>query len=349
MTSSIKAPGTLAEMQKNQGSARKDVVKTEHYFVYAGVRYHFVCWQPAQQLAAERRPLVLLHGFAQSTESWDEIASVLAPIQRVYALDFVGHGKSDQPVDTQPYALQTQAQVLVAFLNYLAGVSVAEAAAYQVELPAAIAKRSLSSHFTREVYSLHAQLPLAPVVAGYSMGGRIALTAAGWSPYSFAALLLEGVGLGPATQAQRTAAAQRDAENAARIRITGVEAFMEEWAQLPLFASQHSLPAPIQACLRAGRLSNSAEALACTFEGAGQHCMPDREVALDVLRSTPFPLSYIAGHQDSKYRKVAEELKQAALPIKVEVVEGAGHSVHLEAPLAFAHQLQNLVFLAEKS
>ena len=42
-------------------------------------------------------PLVLLHGFAQSADVWDEVASRLACKRPVHALDFVGQGESERP------------------------------------------------------------------------------------------------------------------------------------------------------------------------------------------------------------------------------------------------------------
>lgn len=251
-------------------------------------------------------PLVLVHGFAQSAASWEEVAATLATDRSVYALDLVGHGASDCPDDASTYALDAQAEALLAFLT---------------------------------------EIPGRPAVVGYSMGGRVALAAVTRDPRAFAAsaraLILEAAGLGPASPEERDAAAARDAANAANLRADGVSAFMDVWERLPLFATQRDLPAAIRARLRAGRLDNDAEVLARTFEHAGQHAMPSRERALEALatlRELGLPVLYLAGERDAKYAALAAELAAANL-CTTSIVPGAGHNVHLEAPATFAQEL----------
>lgn len=251
-------------------------------------------------------PLVLVHGFAQSAASWDEVAELLARDRTVYALDLVGHGRSDRPDDPHAYALEAQAEALLAFLN---AVSDGE----------------------------DGRRACKPAVVGYSMGGRVALAAAVRDPGAFGALILESAGLGPTTSAERATSAERDATQAARLRADGLSAFMDVWERLPLFASQRDLPTAARKRLRAGRLSNDAEALARTFEGAGQHAMPARTealTALAVLREGGAPVLYVAGERDAKYRALADSLA-ASNVCETRIVEGAGHSIHLEAPAAF--------------
>lgn len=273
------------------------------FWEHGGVRYGVRRWTDAGDAGA---PLVLVHGFAQSAASWDEIAANLATDRSVYALDLVGHGVSDCPDDASAYALDAQAEALLAFL---------------------------------------AEIPGRPAVVGYSMGGRVALAAATREPRAFTAgaraLVLEAAGLGPASPEERGAATARDAANAAKLRASGVPAFMDVWERLPLFATQRDLPAATRACLRAGRLDNDAEALARTFEHAGQHAMPSRErtlKALATLRASGLPVLYLAGERDAKYAALAAELAAANL-CTTTIVPDAGHNVHLEAPAAFAQEL----------
>lgn len=63
------------------------------------------------------RPLVLLHGFSGSAQSWDPIWEALAARSRVFAYDQRGHGGSDKPEG--PYRIQDFADDLLAFLNYM--------------------------------------------------------------------------------------------------------------------------------------------------------------------------------------------------------------------------------------
>lgn len=298
----------VSEAERFEGSTRHN-----------GVRLRFVRWgsgPSARELSTDgcggpgaskrQPPLVLLHGFAQSAETWAQAAPSLARFRAVYALDLVGHGESDRPVQSSAYSLDAQVEALFAFMGELA----AEAA--------------------------------KPIVAGYSMGGRVALAAALRDPSRFGALALESAGLGPQSRVDREASLAADAERARRLRAHGVRPFMDDWARLPLFETQARLPEAVRDRLRAGRLANDPEALARTFEGAGQHAMPDRARVLEALPRFPFPVLYLCGALDAKYRAVGEELArlEGASNIAVETVAGAGHNVHVEQPDRFARLLE---------
>ncbi len=276
--------------------------------------------------ACASRPFVLLHGFAQSARSWDDVAARLAPWRPVYALDFVGHGESERPCDPAAYDMDAACGALLAFLRYVQDENVG----------------------------------CAPCVVGYSMGGRMALAAAARalpSGLPFGALVLESAGLGPASPAEREEAARRNGGNARRLREEGVAAFMDAWERLPLFATQQSLPSGVRACVRRQRLDNDAEALARMFEGTGAHRMPDRAEVLATLQELQVrgvPVCYVAGERDAKYRAVAKQLaaqgaasaqiapaaQGAFRPLTVRVVSQAGHNVHLERPAAFVRVLE---------
>ena len=132
-------------------------------------------------------PLILLHGFAQSSASWNATASELAATGRpVYALDLVGHGGSERPANPRAYALDAQGEALLAFARLIADVE-----------------------------------GVRPAVLGYSMGGRVTLAALRRDPRAFSAVILEAAGFGSATQAEREAVAKRDAACATRLRADG--------------------------------------------------------------------------------------------------------------------------------
>lgn len=270
-----------------------------------------VCCPPATARPSAA-PLILLHGFAQSSASWDAVARKLAATGRpIYALDLVGHGESERPADACAYALDAQGEALLSFARMVADREGAR-----------------------------------PAVLGYSMGGRVTLAALRRDPRAFAAVVLEAAGFGPATQAERDAATERDAACAARLRADGLEAFMDFWEQLPLFASQRNLPPDVRKRLRAGRMANDAEALARTFEQAGQHVMPSRAETLEtlaVLRAGGTPLLYLAGERDEKYRALAAQAAEAGATVCI--IPGAGHNAHLEAPAAFVQEVS--LFLGE--
>ena len=304
------------------------MTKREGCFQYDGVRYRFAVWEKEATEAAEAAPVILLHGFAQSAASWDGMAELLGCTRSVVALDLVGHGGSDRPEGADAYALKAQGEMLLAFLASTVG-------------EAAFATPGRSNGGSASAV----QSSRKPVVVGYSMGGRVALAAASRQLEAFArcagGLVLESAGLGPVDERERKDADERDARNAAALRRHGLLAFMDAWERLPLFATQRELPPDVRERLRAGRLANDVEALARSFEEAGQHAMPGRDAVLDCLRSlrdAEVPVLYLAGALDEKYCAFAEHLRESNV-CATRIVEGAGHNVHLEAPEAYVHVL----------
>lgn len=289
-------------------------------------------------------PVVLLHGFAQSSASWGEVAALLlesGAFTSVYALDFAGHGKSlptacgevsDAACDKASDAGWGEGLDAGRDGGSDAGCGEASDArcdglcAYEMEA-ACEAVRSFVELVARREGA-------APVLVGYSMGGRIALEClvrygvsarrpraaapggcladrdlSGVLPVS--ALVLESAGLGPADEAARLALEKRNAAWARRLREEGVASFMDYWQDLPLFESQRALSSARQAAQRAVRLANDTEALARTFEGSGAHRQSSEAVSLAALGSVAaagLPVLYLAGSLDAKYRVVAQRV-----------------------------------------
>jgi len=61
-------------------------------------------------------PVVFLHGFGASVETWRDIQSRLAQRNRLFFLDLKGFGLSSKP-DDRKYSLEDQAEVVLAFLK----------------------------------------------------------------------------------------------------------------------------------------------------------------------------------------------------------------------------------------
>ena len=260
--------------------------------------------RPAESnaLQGETPPIVLVHGFAQSARSWEAVAEKLAATRDVYAIDLVGFGKSAKPNNPSAYSLQAMGRALLDFLR---------------------------------------DLRMQPLVVGYSFGGRVALSAllqadAETFAWLSSGLVLESAGLGMASEADRAAAATRDAATARRLREMPLADFMTYWENLPLFNSQKRLPESVRRAVREGRLANDPEALAKSVEQAGQHAMPDRAdvlAQLEKLAQKGTPVRYVAGAFDQKYTALAAELP---VGVQTAIFPNAGHNVHLEAPEAFA-------------
>src|SRR4051812_17617213 len=170
-------------------------------------------------------------------------------------------------------------------------------------------------------------------LAGYSMGGRVALHAALALGDRLDELVLIGASPGLADPAERAARRAADAALAARIEAIGVAEFAREWAAQPLFAGQ---PERVAAAAHADRLRNTAAGLAAALRGLGTGAM---EPLWDRLPDLALPVRLLVGERDGKFRAIADQMAARLPDAQVVVVEGAGHAAHLEAPQAVIHQL----------
>jgi len=193
-------------------------------------------------ISGSGHPLLLLHGFTGSVETWSPLRPELETEYRVVAIDLPGHGRSSSPPDPGRYSLRRFASDLVRVLDEI-GVGRA-------------------------------------TVIGYSMGGRAALHLAAAHPDRVAGLILESTSAGVSDPELRKARAESDAELAAFIERQGIAAFVDRWEMLPLWESQTSLPASTRAALRAQRLENNATGLANSLRGAGAAVDPLSESEL---------------------------------------------------------------------
>ena len=171
------------------------------------------------------------------------------------------------------------------------------------------------------------------VLAGYSMGGRVALHAALALGIRLRALVLVGASPGLADPAERAARREADEGLAARIEAVGVEAFAREWGAQPLFAGQ---PPRVAAAALADRLRNTPAGLARALRGLGTGAMPP---LWDRLGELDLPVTLVAGERDAKFRALAEAMAGRLPASRVVGVPGTGHAPQREAPDAVARLL----------
>jgi 2-succinyl-6-hydroxy-2,4-cyclohexadiene-1-carboxylate synthase len=164
------------------------------------------------------------------------------------------------------------------------------------------------------------------VLAGYSMGGRIALHAALGLGERVRRLVLVGASPGLADPAERAARRREDEALAARLVAGSLEAFLREWAALPLFAG---MPRGVAEQADADRRRNTAAGLAAALRGLGTGVMPS---LWERLPGLAVPVTLVVGARDAKFRAIAERMAAALPDARVVVAEGAGHAVQLEAP-----------------
>ena len=177
-------------------------------------------------------------------------------------------------------------------------------------------------------------VPPAFTLAGYSLGGRLALALALRMPERVERLVLVSAGPGLADEGERAARRAADEALAERIEAIGVEAFAREWAAQPLFAGQ---PAEVAAAAHEDRLRRSAPEHAAQLRGLGTGVMPPLWERLGEL---DMPVTLVVGEQDAKFVALAEQMHARLPQAELVVVPGAGHAVHLEAPAAIAAHLR---------
>lgn len=181
-------------------------------------------------------PLILLHGFTGSSQSWWPVLDRFADGHRLIAIDLIGHGQSEAPPNPERYEFERA----LADLAEIAG-----------------------------------QLEAVPATwLGYSMGGRLALGVALRYPALVSRLIVESASPGIDDATERAARRQADAALASRIDREGIEAFVEAWEALPLWSSQHNVAHSALLRQREIRLANRPLGLANSLRGMGQGSQP---------------------------------------------------------------------------
>ena len=241
--------------------------------------------------AGTGQPLLLLHGFTGSTETWAPVLQRLAAESEIVAIDLIGHGRSDVPADWTRYSFERCVADLLAVLDTLG-----------------IAETDL---------------------LGYSLGGRVALHLAAAAPERVRGLILESASPGLADPTERRARLESDLALADEIERAGLESFVDSWEQQPLFASQRSLPEAERLTLRGQRLRSDPRGLANSLRGMGAG---RQEPLWERLPDLAMPTLILVGELDRKYCELGRQMAAQLPNARLEVVPGAGHTVHLEQP-----------------
>ncbi len=246
------------------------------------------------EISGEGDPFLLLHGFTGSGQNWVAHLPAFAQQRHVITVDILGHGRSTSPSDPAAYRMENVASDLLCLLD-------------ELDLP--------------EVHLL-----------GYSMGGRLALYLAVFYPERWRSLVLESASPGLDTAVSRQERVSKDNELADWIEANGIEAFVNRWEQLPMWASQDQLGEDVHQMLRRQRLQNDPVGLANSLRGMGTGQQPSLWPHLPALQ---LPTLLLAGALDNKFMTINQQMV-AQMPNSIlEVIKGAGHTIHLERPSAF--------------
>ena len=244
-----------------------------------------------------RSPAFLfLHGFMGSSADWREIMAALGDQTFRIAMDLPGHGASLRlPPDT--YTIEGASRAVIRTMDGLEGIR--------------------------------------PVVAGYSMGGRLALYLALRYPERCAGLFLESASPGLENAGERAARRLADESKAKCLESGDLRAFLRDWYRQPLFASLARDEDLLYRTIEARRRNNPGE-LALSLRGMGTGSQPSMWVELEGLA---VPALAVAGGMDKKYAGISSRMASISPRIKSAIVPGAGHTVHAETPAAYTSLL----------
>jgi 2-succinyl-6-hydroxy-2,4-cyclohexadiene-1-carboxylate synthase len=175
------------------------------------------------------------------------------------------------------------------------------------------------------------------VLAGYSLGGRLAMRAAVRDPARYRGLVTVGTTAGIDEAAARSERAEADERLASWIEAAGIDEIVGLWERQPLFADQSEQLVEAQ---RAGRLSHDPSDLAMLLRTSGQGVL---EPVWGDLLTLDLPVLAIAGARDEAYTAAAKRIAATAKRGRAAIVENAGHAPQLQQPEAVAKLLTDFV------
>jgi 2-succinyl-6-hydroxy-2,4-cyclohexadiene-1-carboxylate synthase len=254
--------------------------------------------------AGRGAPLLLLHGFTGSSQTWQSLMKVWSHQFHVISIDLPGHGKT---VMNEPFSMES---------------------------------------FCLDLTKILATLKLKKVhLLGYSMGGRTALSFTILYPEYVQSLILESASPGLKTEDERQLRIQQDKKLINMLKQKGIEAFVQHWENIPLFASQKKLTKEVQNQLRQKRLQQKTTGLiqSLTFMGTG--IQPSW---WDKLKEITIPTLLMAGEIDQKFININKEMYKLMPNATLEVVPKAGHTIHVEVPEKFVKIVSDFIIKSSK-
>ncbi|SDW87808.1 2-succinyl-6-hydroxy-2,4-cyclohexadiene-1-carboxylate synthase [Listeria ivanovii subsp. londoniensis] len=251
--------------------------------------------------SGEEKPvLLMLHGFTGTSGTYHDAIKSLKERYNIVAPDLLGHGRTANPDLQGRYSMGHTCEDLAEILR-------------QLEIQQCF-------------------------VLGYSMGGRVATGFAASHPEKVQGLILISSSPGLLHEADREKRMLADNQLADRIEQNGIQAFVDYWENLPLFASQRNLPNHMKVKIRDERLAQKPLGLAMSLRGIGTG---KQASYWDHLGNFTFPVLLITGKLDMKFENTAQEMLQY-LPNATHVtIKQAGHAVYLEQPTTFLSQINN--------
>ncbi|MDP3149699.1 MAG: 2-succinyl-6-hydroxy-2,4-cyclohexadiene-1-carboxylate synthase [Ignavibacteria bacterium] len=254
-------------------------------------------------VSPHKQTILFLHGFGGSSNDWKEIFSLFDSEYQLIAIDLPGFGKSSKPRSDKFY----QSDFLVSLISKI---------------------------------SLKLKLEKI-ILAGYSMGGRLALQFACKHPEKLKGVILESSSPGLKTKLERQLRIKNDEKLISFIKKNSLKDFFTFWQNQPLFASQENLPSKKQISILKSKVnSNSKIGLINSLEYFGQGEM---ESLWQRLSKIKIPMLLLSGEFDTKYASIQSEMSNLIPDSSHKIIECAGHNLHLEKPEVFVNLVREFL------
>lgn len=248
------------------------------------------------------QPLILfLHGFMGSIEEFDTVTKVLKDNFSYLLIDLPGHGKTQVLGGDEYYTIQKTATAIIELIEKLK---------------------------INQCY-----------LAGYSMGGRLALYLTLHFPQYFSRVILESASPGLATETERTERIKRDHQIARKLERClsqpDFSLFLSNWYRQPIFGSlQHH---PEFHYMLENRLQNNPLELAKSLKFMGNGSQPS---LWEILPQNQVPLLLVVGEQDDKFVQINQDMVQLCPVAQLQIISNAAHNIHWENTSEFVRYLQ---------
>ncbi|VAX28612.1 2-succinyl-6-hydroxy-2,4-cyclohexadiene-1-carboxylate synthase [hydrothermal vent metagenome] len=256
----------------------------------------------SSEIPNSKIPIVFLHGFTGSANDWKYSMQNVNDNYFPVAIDLPGHGDTEISENIVDYTSNAINNIILSVIEKL-------------------------------------QIPQV-VLLGYSMGGRAALSFASQHSSKITALILESSTAGIENADEREERLMNDTELAEKIEKNGIEDFIKQWMELPLFESLKSLSEEEYKNIIKRKIANNKKGLANSLRGFSTGKMKS---LWDDLGELNFPVLLITGSLDKKYELIATRMDPLFQQSGHKIVKNAGHNVHLEKPKEFIKLVNNFL------
>jgi len=244
----------------------------------------------------DRPVLVFLHGFLGSLKDYDYHISRLKGNYRCISVDLPGHGKSIGFDRENCYGFKRSSESIIDILD----------------------KNRIENC----------------ILAGYSMGGRLALFTAIEFPDRFKGLVIESASPGIKTKKERKNRYRDDLEIAENMSSSPIDTLLQKWYDQPIFSSLKNHPDFPD--LMKSRMNNIPSELAKSLRNMSTGLQQDLWSKWDTIN---IPSLVIGGDNDIKYIKILSEMDNISKYSRLAIVPECGHNIHFENKNVYIREL----------